>query len=220
MKSFKIDTHVHTREVSPCGKVCAKEVVDLYKKAGYDGVVITDHFYDRFFAGFSELPWKAQIDYYMTGYREALNRGREVGLQVILGIELRFSDSPNDYLVYGIDESFLKKTPELFEGNLKEFKQIAGEQNLLIYQAHPFRPGINVANPDYLDGVEVFNGNPRHDSRNELAYQFAQKNQLRMISGSDFHQAGDQGRGGINIRTKISTSHELVAALKRILRSN
>lgn len=40
----KIDTHVHTSEVSRCGKLTASEIVDAYKRANYDAIVITDHF--------------------------------------------------------------------------------------------------------------------------------------------------------------------------------
>ena len=33
---MKIDLHVHTKEVSICGHMEAKEVVSRYKSAGYD----------------------------------------------------------------------------------------------------------------------------------------------------------------------------------------
>lgn len=36
-------------------------------------------------------------------------------------------------------------------------------------QAHPFRNGLKIVDPKHLDGIETYNGNPRHDSRNEIA---------------------------------------------------
>ena len=36
--------HAHDCEVSPCAVIKAKELVDGYKEAGYDGIVITNHF--------------------------------------------------------------------------------------------------------------------------------------------------------------------------------
>jgi hypothetical protein len=42
----------------------------------------------------------------------------------------------------------------------------------------PFPEYCRPANPAFLDGVEVFNGNPRHDSRNHLAAAFAEENGL------------------------------------------
>jgi hypothetical protein len=47
-----------------------------------------------------------------------------------------------------------------------------------------------------------------------MANQFACKNQLRMISGSDFLQLEDLGRDGIEISQPVSTSRELATILK------
>ena len=41
---MKIDLHIHTTGFSSCGKLPVSEVVDLYSKAGYDAIVITNHF--------------------------------------------------------------------------------------------------------------------------------------------------------------------------------
>jgi hypothetical protein len=46
------------------------------------------------------------------------------GLQVILGMELRFFGNADDYLVFGIDESFLKAMPYLFMKDLKYFTEL------------------------------------------------------------------------------------------------
>ena len=40
MSYYRYDTHVHTCEVSPCGKVPAEEMVRLYREAGYQGIII------------------------------------------------------------------------------------------------------------------------------------------------------------------------------------
>lgn len=85
--------------------------------------------------------------------------GRGIGLRVILGMELRFFGNADDYLVYGIDESFLKAMPYLFMKDLKIFHRITQQHDFLIYQVHPFRSGITPANPKDLDGVEVYNDN-------------------------------------------------------------
>lgn len=214
MNSFKIDMHVHTAEVSPCGKVAATEVANLYMEAGYQAIVITDHYYEGFFEELQGLPWKEQVELYLTGYRLAKEAGLKAGLQVILGIELRFTDNVNDYLVYGIDEKFLYSHPRLDQSNLTQLRQFKKDLDILVYQAHPFRAGMQTVEPSLLDGVEVFNGNPRHDSRNDLAYQFALVNNLKMISGSDFHQKVDLARGGIDTGEKVTNSTELVIKLK------
>jgi len=206
--------HVHTSEVSPCGKVNASELVKLYKEAGYDGIVITDHYFDRYFDSLGWLSWEEKTDIYLSGYRKASEEGQRIGLEVIWGIELRFLENENDYLVYGLDETFLKNYKELYKLDLKNFRKLTCGMDILIYQAHPFRPWIVPVDPALLDGVEVFNGNPRHDNMNHKALSFAKKHNLKMISGSDFHRTDDVGRGGIIIPRKVKTSAELFKLLK------
>ena len=83
----------------------------------------------------------------------------------------------------------------------------------MIYQAHPFRVGIFPENPEYLDGIEVYNGNPRHDSRNEKAAEYAKYYNLKMLSGSDFHQTEDLARGGIVLSEAPKDSIEFTRLL-------
>lgn len=64
---FLYETHCHTAPVSKCGKASAEDTVRFYKKMGYDGVFITNHF----LAGninpeVWNLPYEGQIDYYFS----------------------------------------------------------------------------------------------------------------------------------------------------------
>lgn len=214
MVQYRYDTHVHTSETSPCGKVAAKDAVRMYKEAGYQGIIITDHFFSGFFAKLWFKKWEEKVDRFLEGYRKASEEGEKQGLDVIQAIEIKFNESPNDYLVYGADESFLKEHKELYKLGLKRFRELIKGKNILIFQAHPFRPLLKPANPSLLDGVEVYNGNPRHDSRNTLAYDFAKTHGLAMLSGSDFHQPQDLARGGIVVSERITTPTAFVDAIK------
>ncbi|MDD4493426.1 MAG: PHP-associated domain-containing protein, partial [Eubacteriales bacterium] len=97
---------------------------------------------------------------------------------------------------------------------IDKVRKLADENNLLIYQAHPFRLGMKRAHPKFLDGVEVDNGNPRHNSKNELALEFARQNGLLMSSGSDFHRLEDIGTGGIILPEIPEDSRELVEMMR------
>jgi predicted metal-dependent phosphoesterase TrpH len=211
---YLLDTHVHTDEVSPCGKVTARRLVNLYKEAGYDGIVITDHYYEGFFATLPDWEWSRKVDAFLEGYRKARAQGEKVGLDVFLGAEFRFTEHENDYLVYGIDREFLVAYPCLYDLGLAEFRQLIHNRGILVYQAHPFRTGMIPAKPALLDGVEVFNGNPRHDSLNRLALEFARKNGLKMSSGSDFHQVEDLAGGGVVLNERITSHAKLVELLQ------
>ena len=41
---MKIELHIHTTGFSYCGKLSAAEIVERYSKAGFDAIVITNHF--------------------------------------------------------------------------------------------------------------------------------------------------------------------------------
>ncbi len=214
MRQLKYDIHIHTSEVSCCGKVPAGEMVRMYSDAGYHGVVITDHYCANFFRQFVFKNWAFKIEQYLTGYYNALDEGIKLGIKVIPGMEITFQENPNDYLVYGFDENFLREHKELYKLGLRDFRKYVEGRGFIIAQAHPFRPFMTQAPPELLDGIEVFNGNPRHNSRNELALEYAEKNGLLKLSGSDFHQRQDLARGGILVPEEISNPLQLVDSMK------
>lgn len=45
----KFEMHVHTAECDMVAQVGAAEIVKLYHDAGYDGMVITDHYFSLFY---------------------------------------------------------------------------------------------------------------------------------------------------------------------------
>ncbi len=210
---YKIDTHVHTAEVSPCGSIQAKKLVNMYGEMAYDGLIITDHYGDYFFKNHEKLCWNDEMDKLLMGYNIAKEEAKKVGLVVLLGIELNFVWSTNDYLVYGIDENFLKENKDLHKLELSIVKELIKQQGGVIYQAHPFRPGMSVVEPALLDGIEVYNGNLRHNSRNDLAFSYAKEHGLKMLSGSDFHEEEDLARGGIMTEKKITSIDEFIEIL-------
>ncbi|MFW6288122.1 MAG: PHP domain-containing protein, partial [bacterium] len=140
--------------------------------------------------------------------------GEEIGFTVLLGIEITFQENTNDYLVFGLTEEILRENPELYKLSLKEFNKLMAGEDILIYHAHPYRKGRKPAPIELIDGLEVYNANPRHDSQNEKAYSFAKDNRLKMISGSDFHQAEDLARGGIISSKMVSDMSMLLNILK------
>lgn len=211
-KKYKYEMHCHTDEVSTCSKVRAAELVEAYIEKGYSGIVITDHFSPHTFAAKKGLRTKDMIDYYLTGYRAAVEaaKGR---INIILGMELAFYTNYNDYLVYGIDEDFLRKNPNIMDMGITNFVKLAKKKNLLVFQAHPFRNEMTMVRPDLLDGYEVYNGNMRHDSRNDIAKMWAEKFEKKIISGSDFHEWEDLARGGVEFSSPVTSSEELVKRL-------
>ena len=209
---FKTELHAHTSEVSPCGHVTAPEVAERFIAEGYASLVITNHYCD-YVIDTLKGTWQEKMDYYLYPYH-LMRESAGDRLNVILGCELRFEGSINDYLIYGITEDFLRQNPELHKMSLRSFAPLARENGMLVVQAHPFRNGMVVVNPEHLDGMETFNGTPTYDGRNLIADAWAKRYNLLRTSGSDFHNPDQYGTGGILTNAAIRTGEELVAVLK------
>ena len=217
MKQFYTELHAHTSDTSRCAGVGAKDLVALYKQAGASTVVMTDHLSPSTFEAYSQssLSWTEKVDIFLQGYRNAKAAAGDE-LTVLLGMELRFDrkGDNNDYLVYGLTEEFLYQNPDLLKMRLSSFANLAHKNGLLMFQAHPFRNGMHIVNPEYLDGVEIYNACVRHNSRNAIAEKWAKLHRLRGSAGSDFHRAEDVARGGILTDKKIETNADLLEVLK------
>lgn len=209
---YLTELHAHTSEVSPCSHQTAEQVADRYIAEGYTTVVVANHYCDYTMDPAGET-WEERLSHYLTGYQrmKAHAQGR---LIVILGMELRFVESSNDYLVFGMDEEFLRTHPDLHRMNLKSFSALARENGLITVQAHPFRNGMKVMNPDYLDGYEVFNGHFGHDSRNRIALEWCRKFGKIPTSGSDFHDATSLVGGGIITNEPVTSMKQLTEILQ------
>lgn len=189
-----IEPHAHTKETSACGFVPAADLIRQLAAAGYAGVVITDHFIA------AERTDTASREAFLAGYRAAKAAGDAAGLIVLPGVEIRLRDQKEEFLVYGMEEPDILALPEsIGEIRLSDLHELAVPNGWRIYQAHPFRPGHHPAHTAFIDGLEVFNGNPRHDSQNRLAAKFATMHQLHTIAGSDAHRDGDVGIAGLYV---------------------
>ena len=216
LKKYLYEMHLHTKDTSNCANVKASVAVEEYIKAGYDGIVVTDHLSPSTYMKYGRelLPWKKKVDFFLRGYKAA-KKAANGRIPVLLGMELRYrtSEGDNDYLVYGITEDFLYNTPELLNLNSKKFYELTQKNGFLVFQAHPFRVGMKVTNPKFLDGIEIFNGNPRHNSSNDIAEMWAKKYGLMVTSGSDYHEIEDLGTGGIYFNKDIKDNKTLVEEL-------
>ncbi|NMP36898.1 MAG: PHP domain-containing protein [Clostridiales bacterium] len=209
---FLMEMHAHTSETSRCARVPAERVIEIYKNTEYDGIVITDHFNRYTSDRFGVDTWDEKVTRYLEGYKKALEAAGD-DFKVLLGMELCIDEDTNDYLCYGVTEKFLRAHPEIFSLSLEDVSELLEKNGIVFTQAHPFRRYMTVADWNCLKGMEVHNGNPRHDSNNEFAQKWAEKRNLIPLSGSDFHQEDDFGTGGIYFNSEIRSNDDLVKAL-------
>ena len=210
---YKYDLHVHTAPVSPCAEIDAETTVLNYKEIGFTGIVITNHFSRNVFNDSkSKNEW---LESYIKDYHDTKKFGEKYGLDVLLGIEIRFPENANDYLVYGVDEQDVMRAYDFLDEDYKNFyKNFKNEKNLIV-QAHPFRKGMVLQDISYLDGIETYNLHPHHNSQPAVAVKLASSHpEMIVTGGTDFHHANHQGMCGMCCKERLSSSFELAALLK------
>ena len=216
-KLFKIDPHTHTDETSKCGHLSGTTLAELYHALGYDAIVVTDHLHEEYISSlYCKDDWDACVAQFLQGYKKAAKRGAKLGLNVIFGVEIRFNE-PNgsDYLLYGIDEDFLRKNPYFYRLTPWEFFKCFGDE-ILIIQAHPFRNGGNTVFIECIHGIELINTNRRHINHTDKGQDLCGSNpEFYKLSGSDAHREEDVGGAWMLFDENISDSYEFAAALKR-----
>ncbi len=213
---YLYEMHAHTKEVSNCAVATAKDLVESYKDTEYKGIILTNHLNEMTFKRIhmENASWNEKIDHFLSGYK-ILQEEAGDRFNFLLGVEINFYNTPNDYLVYGVTEEFLRSNGDLMAMDLEELSKITHENGLLLVQAHPFRRDMEVADWKLLDGYEIFNGNPRHYSSNEIAEEWAKfHNKSLVLSGSDFHEIEDAGIGGVYFNKEIKTNDELLEELR------
>ena len=182
----KTEFHLHTAETSPCGQVPGAEIIRALAAAGYGAAIVTDHYIVN--------PGERMDtrDGFLRGYHAAREAGEQLGFTVLPGMEFRFGYADNDFLIYGMEEADFAALPgDLVQYTLADFSAYCHARGWMVYQAHPFRSWCQAQDPAYLDGIEVFNGNPRQVSANPTALAFAREHHLLGVAGGDVHQLTD-----------------------------
>ena len=176
--------------------------------------MLTNHFNHISLRYYEEMGGRS----YHRDYHDLIRRAQEIGIRnnllVLGGYELRFDENSNDYLVFGMTEEFTRDFTSIFAMGVKAFSTLAKENGILLYQAHPFRNGMTMIDPNLLFGIEAQNTHPRHDSRNDIALAWAEKYGLHKIAGSDCHCVEDVGTSAIVTDDRIQNMDDLVQCLK------
>ena len=188
---YRYETHLHTCQGSACGVSTGAEHARFYKERGYQGIFVTDHFFGGNTAVPRFLSWEERIEQFCSGYEDALEEGKRIGLDVFFGWEQTFDG--DDYLVYGLDKQFMLAHPEMENWSRKEQYEAVHAAGGCVIQAHPFRMrgyiwAIHVADR-FADGIEVANAG-NSPAQDVYALRYARQKGLYTIAGSDNHKSG------------------------------
>jgi hypothetical protein len=214
-QGFFYETHLHTSEVSACAESSAAEQVRAYKKRGYAGIIVTDHFINGNSSCPRHLSWEDKMRFIYKGYANAKKEGDQCGLDVFLGWE--YAIHGVEFLTYGLGLDFLLAFPKLDKLPIEKYSALVRENGGYLAQAHPFRKAFYIsdpgpAEPRLIDGLEVYNAS-MPDYVNKQAYRFAQKHKLAMQAGTDSHYMEQPLSSGIALKKKAGSIKDIIHAL-------
>lgn len=187
-----IDLHIHEKTHSLDSKLSLADIVEAAKARGLDAVCITDH---------------DDLGILETAYAYA----KEVRYPVFVGVEYYSLDG--DLVTFGVDEIPQTRIPA------QEYVDWVNERGGVCYSAHPYRDnnrGLRdlLYTVKGLGGIEVLNANTI-DAENAQAQEACKRLNQQSIGASDAHKIERVGQYATWFPHKITTTEELVQALKQ-----
>lgn len=220
---YLYETHMHTSEGSACGRSAGVDMARAYARAGYTGIIVTDHFFYGNTRADRSLPWSDWVEAFCLGYEHVRAEGDKLGLQVFFGWESCYSGT--EFLIYGPDKEWLLAHPEIKDATIEEQFRLVHEAGGIISHAHPCREAFYLSEirlcPEYVDAVEGMNGGhsgrpgsfkEKHLEFNEAAIAYAQKHHLPLTAGSDQHSV-EMVYGGMIFPRKLKDIHDFAHAV-------
>ena len=216
INGYKLETHMHTSESSACGCVNAKDMVKMYKLAGYDGIIVTDHFINGNSAVNRSLPWKQQMDEFFLGYETAYEAGRQIGLKVFQGLEYAYYGT--EFIVMGLGKEWFYNHPDITSYKPEEFIPFFRKEGGFVIQVHPFRERSYIREirlyPELVDAIETINiGNTVADE-DRKAREMAIKYNKPQTAGSDAHFFARRFGAGVCLDKVPDTIYDVMNTLR------
>lgn len=219
---YLYETHTHTKEASLCGIWTAPESVREHIRAGYDGMIITNHFFYGNTCIDRSLPWQEWVEAFCLPYHLAKREASGTDFQVFFGWESCYDAT--EFLIYGPGEEWLIEHPEIKDATIKEQFQIIHEAGGLIVHPHPFRKADYISEvrlfPEYIDAVEGYNAchtlkesshyQPESDVK---AREYAARYDFPLTSGSDSHHLPMPG-GGMVFDRRLTDIYDFVRCVR------
>jgi len=198
---MRIDLHIHTRPRSSCSAIDPSALLEEARRAGLDGVCLTEH----------QNRWSPE---------EIQELMEDHGIRVFQGNEI--TTNQGDILVFGYEKDVKGVVP--IQDLRKEVEAVGG----LMIAAHPFRGfllfGISQLQLDveqackravfqHVDGLEIHNCKVT-DPENDMARRVAERLGLRGVAGSDAHRLDEVGKCVTLFEREIRTERELIEEIR------
>ena len=213
------DLHVHTAGMSNCARSPYQEMVDEYVKAGYGGVVLTNHYNFLYTVPYGGAYWAS--DYpkaYLDEFYRARDYGAKKGLKVFFGREVAISlpkCTYAEFLYYGITPDEFLRYADMFEYDQKGLFEVANKCGAVLVQSHPFRiqQGHIPHDPKFMHGVEI-NCHAKFLRDEDKVRAFASEHNLLVTCGSDYHINFQAGCAGVDFFENPIDEKDLATKIK------
>ena len=202
-----IDLHAHSSGISRCCRISFDKVLNQTLDNDINGIVLTNHYQKSYI---EDGCLEDFVENYIKEFLSAEQYGKEIGCRVYFGIEVTTELYPKVHmLIYGVNPEFLRMHPYLFDLTQKELYQLVKSENGILVQAHPFRNGTTVLDTEYMDGVEI-NCHPLYGkSYAKELISIAEKNNLIVTCGGDFHADTYRPKCGMFLPEEIKDNYDL-----------
>ena len=192
---MKFDLHLHTSRHSPDSVTDPFDLLRSARRAGLDGVVLTEH------------------DYWWPDEELAELRAFAPDLVILSGMEV--TGRGGDVLVYGITDPSVFFRGILWVDLVREVHKQGGAA----VAAHPNRWGqpfeklVAVTGVE-LDGIEVMSNNMDDDLRRKAAGLLVRNPFYAQLGNSDSHDPSTVGCCYTDFAAEIRTAADLVSAIR------
>ena len=211
---IKLETHCHSLGGSSCATSPDEILIEDYVKAGYGGVVITNHISRASYDYHMGETHAEKVRFYYSLIEKLTEKFKPHNVKVFWGSEIGVvcdrSAGYQEFTVYGITEKDMFDKKPFYTFTQEELFRFAEKKGLFMYQTHPFRDGVICGNPCFIHGAESFNGHFHHYNNNEVAKEFCAKNHLIGMSGTDYHHENQPITAGMYVPENICTNEQLL----------
>lgn len=198
---MKVDMHCHTKEGSLDGKVPIQDYINILKKKGFGGMLVTDH---DSYEGYRY--WKFKM------------KDKDPDFVVFKGIEYDTLDA--GHIIVIMPETIKLRLLELRGMPVQLLIPIVHNYGGILGPAHPFGEKFMSfmnskafkRNPDILaefDFIEVFNA-CESEAANNRAKEMAEKYNLSGTAGSDSHKEESIGMAYTIMPDRIRRESQLI----------
>ena len=213
---FRYETHMHTAEGSACASATGWEQAKRYKESGYDGIFVTDHFFNGNCAVRHFRDWEDRVAQFCLGYEHAKEEGDRIGIKVFFGFEYSYNGA--DLLTYGLSKQWLLDNPDVLDISVYEFCDRVHRDGGYIVHAHPFREANYLQEirllPMWTDAVEVHNCGNSDQAMNDRALWYSEQYGLPVSAGTDNHHLSAEKLSGVITEEPIEKPEDYFEAVK------